>query len=87
MAYRKYLVVQMASDRRGKFHKKAVAHMTCRIMACSTGDRSDERDFNQMISHYNHNFSVVLSHTPHSGPHSLKHPGLAQRFNMRNFER
>ena len=37
-------------------------------MACSTRDQSDERVFNQVISHYNHNFRVVLSYTPHPGP-------------------
>ena len=56
-------------------------------MACSTGDRLDERDFNQMISHYNHNYIVVLSYKPHPGPQSLKRPSLAQRFDMSNFER
>ena len=55
-------------------------------MACSTGDQSDERDFNQMISHYNHNFRVVLSFTPYPGARSLKRPSLAQRFDMSSFE-
>ena len=56
-------------------------------MACSTRDQSDERVFNQVISHYNHNFRVVLSYTPHPGPQSLKRHSLAQRLYMSRFER
>ena len=56
-------------------------------MACSTRDQSDERVFNQVISHYNHNFRVVLSYTLLPGPRSLKRPSLAQRFDMNKIER
>ena len=55
-------------------------------MACSTGDRSNERDFNQIISHYNHNFIVVLSYTPNPSLQSLKRPSIAQCFDMSNFK-